>query len=141
MSYVPAEENPATEVPDAEIPSLLLHLIPESADSITELFDQPAQTAVTSRDAVVQLYELLTECFTTPVLMPQLTSDSPDAQLLRRCWDFVDRIVAHSSMHVRGAVYFEVLETAWPYMRDRTRTRTLKMLDTYDVRVTGINRR
>ncbi|MBB5932451.1 hypothetical protein [Streptomyces echinatus] len=85
-------------------------MIPQSADSIAGLFDQPAQAAVTNRDAVVQLYELLTECLTTPVLMPQLTSDSPDSQLLSRCWDFVDRIVAHSSVYVRGAVHFEVLE-------------------------------
>ncbi|MFI2762326.1 hypothetical protein ACH5A3_26220 [Streptomyces echinatus] len=42
-------------------------MIPQSADSTAGLFDQPAQAAVTNRDAVVQLYELLTECLTTPV--------------------------------------------------------------------------
>ncbi|MDX3849169.1 hypothetical protein [Streptomyces sp. AK02-01A] len=145
------KENPAEEIPTAEIPRLLLRMIPGSADPIAEMFHQPAEAAVLTEDAAVMLYELLAGCFTTPVLMPQLESDSPDTELLTRCWDFVERIVAHSSQHVRGAVYFEVLEqllnaeglveAAWPYMKERTRARTLKMLDTFAVYVPGINRR
>jgi hypothetical protein len=60
----------------------------------------------------VRLYRLLAECFTTPVLMPELESDSPDGELLGRCWDFVETIVAHPSEHVSGAVYFEVLDSS-----------------------------
>ncbi|MFE9613705.1 hypothetical protein [Streptomyces sp. NPDC006012] len=151
MSDSHPEENPAEDIPAAEIPPLLLRMIPESADLIAEMFHQPAEAAVLTEDAAVMLYELLTQCFTTPVLMPQLESDSPDTELLTRCWDFVERIVAHSSQHVSGAVYFEVLEqllnadglveAAWPYMKERTRARTLSMLDFYDVRLPGINRR
>ncbi|WP_458248485.1 hypothetical protein [Streptomyces sp. MAI_2237] len=99
----------------------------------------------------MELYELLGECFTTPVLMPQLESEHPNAELLERCWDFVERIVDHSTDHVSGAVYFEVLEqllnvdglmeAARPSMKARTRARALMMLDTYDVRLPGINRR
>ncbi|MGW3950741.1 hypothetical protein ACWEKM_07235 [Streptomyces sp. NPDC004752] len=142
-------ELPSKEVPTEEIPPLLLHLIPETADSIAEVFHQPAESAVVTEKPVVRLYKLLAECFTTPVLMPQLESDTPDVELLERCWDFVERIVAHSSEHVSGAVYFEVLEqllnadglveAAWPYMKERTRARTLMMLDFYDVRLPGIN--
>jgi hypothetical protein len=97
----------------------------------------------------VRLYRLLAECFTTPVLMPELESDSPDGELLGRCWDFVETIVAHPSEHVSGAVYFEVLdqllldrglvEAAWPYMKERTRASTLLMLDDADLRLPGIN--
>ncbi|MGW3950742.1 hypothetical protein ACWEKM_07240 [Streptomyces sp. NPDC004752] len=149
MSDVPTGENPDQEVPTEEIAPLLLRMIPESADSIAELFHRPAEEAVLTEDAAVMLYELLAGCFTTPVLMPQLRSDGPDTQLLTRCWDFVERIVAHSTRHVSGAVYFEVLdqllidsglvEAAWPYMQERTRARTLTMLDFYDVRLPGIN--
>ncbi|WP_073945702.1 hypothetical protein [Streptomyces kebangsaanensis] len=139
------------DVPAEEIPSLLLQIIPESAEFIAEKFQKPAEAAVLAQDAVVHLYGLLTECFTEPVLMPQLESKAPDKELLKRCWDFVDRIVDHSSQHVSGAVYFRVLEellnadglveAAWPYMKDRTRACTLKMLDFYGVFLPGINRR
>ncbi|MGM9465161.1 hypothetical protein [Streptomyces murinus] len=139
------------EVPTKEIPALLLRMIPESAEPIAELYDRPAERAVVMEDAWMRLYRLLADCFTTPVLMPQLESGRPDAELLTRCWDFVERVVDHSSELVGGAVHFEVLEqllnaeglveAAWPRMKDRTRTRTLKMLDCYDVRLRGINRR
>ncbi|SED91511.1 hypothetical protein SAMN05216532_6236 [Streptomyces sp. 2231.1] len=150
MSDVPADGS-RPEIATEEIPSLLLRMIPESADSIAETYDRPAETAVVTEDAWVRLYKLLAECFTTPVLMPESESAGPDTELLGRCWDFVETIVAHPSEHVSGAVYFEVLEqllnaeglveAAWPCMKDRTRARTLQRLDGYDVRLPGINRR
>ncbi|WP_333774192.1 hypothetical protein [Streptomyces sp. IBSBF 3136] len=150
MNDVPADES-RVEIATADIPSLLLRMIPESADSIAETSGHPAEKAMVTEEAWVLLYRLLAECFTTPVLMPELESVRPDAQLLGRCWDFVETIVARSSEHVSGAVYFEVLEqllnaeglieAAWPYMKDRTRARTVQMLDSYDVRLPGINRR
>ncbi|RMB87052.1 hypothetical protein [Streptomyces shenzhenensis] len=142
-------DTPAKEIRADEIPSLLLRMIPESADSITETYHRPAKAAVVTEETWVRPYRLLAECFTMPVLMPELESDSPDTELLSRCWEFVERIVAHPTEHVSGAVYFEVLEqllnapglveAAWPYMKERTRARTLKMLDSYDVRLPGIN--
>ncbi|MEU9977708.1 hypothetical protein [Streptomyces sp. NPDC051014] len=151
MSDIPAGENPTPEIPPEEIPALLLNTVPECADFIAEMFHRPAGTAVLTEEAGVMLYELLAGCFTTPVLMPQLRSGRPDSHLLTRCWDFVERIVDHPTQHVGGAVYFEVLdqllidsglvESAWPYMKERTRARTLLMLDDFDVRLRGINRR
>ncbi|MGW2683483.1 hypothetical protein ACWC6I_10000 [Streptomyces sp. NPDC001414] len=151
MSDAPAKEDPAQEIPSEEIPALLLSMVPECADFIAEMFHQPAETAVLTEDAAVMLYELLAGCFTTPVLMPQLRSDSPDTHLLTRCWDFVEHIVDHPTQHVGGAVYFEVLdqllidgglmEAAWPYMKERTRARTLLMLDDFDVRLPGVDPR
>ncbi|MFJ3762118.1 hypothetical protein [Streptomyces sp. NPDC090080] len=151
MSDAPAREDPAQAIPSEEIPALLLSMVPECADFIAEMFHQPAETAVLTEDAAVMLYELLAGCFTTLVLMPQLRSDSPDTHLLTRCWDFVERIVDHPTQHVGGAVYFEVLdqllidgglvEAAWPYMKERTRARTLLMLDDFDVRLPGVDPR
>ncbi|MFI8093991.1 hypothetical protein ACIF9R_37775 [Streptomyces sp. NPDC086080] len=140
-----------SDVPDEKIPPLLLHLVPESAEYIAEKYRMSAESAVLTRDAVVDLYEVLAECFTTPVLMPQLESPTPDPELLGRCWGFVERIVDHTSRHVSGAVYFEVLEqllnadglveAAWPYMKERSRARTVKMLNFYGILLPGINRR
>ncbi|MFJ9732715.1 hypothetical protein ACIRUL_15395 [Streptomyces sp. NPDC101171] len=150
MNDVPADLSRA-EISVADIPSLLLRTIPESADPIAETYGHPAETAVLTERLWVRLYRLLAECFTTPVLMPELKRASPDTELLGRCWDFVETIVAHPSEHVSGAAYFEVLEqllnaeglaeAAWPYMKDRTRARTVQMLNFYDVRLSGINRR
>ncbi|MFJ8779776.1 hypothetical protein [Streptomyces sp. NPDC102476] len=118
------------------------------AQFIANKYGLPTERAVWTEDAVLDLYEVLTECFTTPVLMPQLQSPAPDAELLQRCWDFVEQVVDHSSLHVRSAVYFEVLEPLlnpgtliedyWPYMKERTRRRTLMMLDPYGTSVPGI---
>ncbi|MEV0692542.1 hypothetical protein [Streptomyces sp. NPDC050388] len=138
------------DFPVEEIPSLLLHTVPESAEFLAEKYRMPAEAAVLTQDAVLDLYAILADCLTTPVLVPQLESPHPDTGLLGRCWDFVERIVGHSSQYVSGAVYFEVLEqllnadglveAAWPYMKDRTRARTVKMLNFYGVFVPGINR-
>lgn len=151
MSDAPPGESRPEEIATAEVPALLLRMIPESADSIAELYDRPAETVVRAEDTWKRLYRLLAECFSTPVLMPELESGTPDTELLGRCWDFVERLVAHPSELVSGAISFEVLEqllnaeglveAAWPHMRDRTRKATLRMLDGYDVRLPGINRR
>ncbi|MFH0178343.1 hypothetical protein ACIA6D_45065 [Streptomyces cacaoi] len=140
-----------SEIPAGDIPALLLRTLPESAEFIAEKYEMPAEAAVLTEAAAVGLYSLLAECFTTPVLMPQLESDAPNPELLERCWDFVERLTAHSLESVRGAAYFEVLEqllnadglveAAWPYMGERTRARTLTMLDFYGVHLPGINRR
>ncbi|MFI6441476.1 hypothetical protein [Streptomyces sp. NPDC050759] len=140
-----------SEIPVRDVPALLLHTVPESARFIAEKYGLPAEQAVLTEDAIVGLYRLLAECFTEPVLMSQLQSSAPDTELLQRCWGFVESIVDHSSEHVGGAVYFEVLEQllnpgtliedSWPYMKERTRARTVRMLDSYGVYLPGINRR
>lgn len=137
-----------SEIPDEDVPALLLRTVPECAPFIAEKYGLPAEQAVLTEEAIVGLYGLLSECFTEPVLMPQLQSLAPDKELLQRCWDFVEPIVDHSSAHVGGAVYFEVLEQllnpgtliedSWPYMKERTRRRTLMMLDSYGTSVPGI---
>ncbi|MDQ0579530.1 hypothetical protein [Streptomyces rishiriensis] len=140
-----------SEIPADDIPALLLRTLPECAEFIAEKYEMPAEAAVRTEAVAVDLYGLLAECLTTPVLMPQLESDAPDPELLARCWDFVERLTAHSLESVRGAAYFEVLEqllnadglveAAWPYMKERTRARTLTMLDFYGVHLPGIDRR
>ncbi|WP_405556422.1 hypothetical protein OIE52_28465 [Streptomyces canus] len=140
-----------SDVPFEEIPSLLLRTIPESAEFIAEKYEMPAEAAVLTEDAPYHIQSVLAQCFMTPILMPQLESDTPDTELLERCWDFVERLTDHSLESVRGAAYFEVLEqllnahglveAAWPYMKERTRARTLTMLDSYGVHLRGINRR
>ncbi|MEV2197814.1 hypothetical protein AB0I02_43600 [Streptomyces phaeochromogenes] len=136
------------EIADEDVPARLLRTVPESAPFIADKYGLPAERAVLTEGAVLDLYEVLTECFTTPVLMPQLQSSAPDVELLQRCWDFVESIVDHSSTHVRGAVYFEVLEpllnthglieSSWPYMKERTQRRTLLMLHSYGTSVPGV---
>ena len=77
-------DTPAQEISVHEIPSLLLRMIPESADSIAGTYHLPAQAAVVTEETWVRLYLLLAECFTTPVLMPELENDSPNTGLLTR---------------------------------------------------------
>ncbi|GGQ93175.1 hypothetical protein [Streptomyces asoensis] len=140
-----------SEIPLSDIPALLLRTLPETADFIAQKYEMSAEAAVLTEEMTADLYEVLAECLTAPVLMPQLKSATPDTELLARCWDFVERLTAHSLESVRGAAYFEVLEqlldadglveAAWPYMGERTRARTLTMLDFYGVRLPGIDGR
>ena len=41
------------------------------------------------------VYDLLTEAFVDPILLPQLQSSAPDVELVQRCFDFVESIVDH----------------------------------------------
>jgi hypothetical protein len=140
-----------SDVPFEEIPSLLLRTVPETAEFIADKYGMSAEVAVLTEEAPLDLQSVLAQCFMTPILMPQLESGTPDTELLERCWDFVERLTEHSLESVRGAAYFEVLEqllsadglveAAWPYMKERTRARTLTMLDFYGVHLRGVNRR
>ncbi|MFJ3720620.1 hypothetical protein [Streptomyces sp. NPDC090057] len=62
MNDVPADLSRA-EIAVADMPSMLLRMIPESADSIAETYGQPAETAVLTDRLWVRLYRLLAECF------------------------------------------------------------------------------
>ncbi|MEU3835321.1 hypothetical protein [Streptomyces microflavus] len=139
------------EIPVESVPSLLLRTVPESGKFIAEKYGMPAGQAVLAEDSWVDLYEVLTETLMEPLVLPQLRSSDPDGELLRRCFDFLEQVVDHSSEHVRGAVYFEVLEPllnpgtlvedSFPYMKERMRKGTLEMLDSYDIEVPGVTDR
>lgn len=137
-----------SEIPEDDVCALLLRTVPETAPFIVDMYDVPAEQAVLTNDMMLDLYPVLLDCFTTPVHMPQLRSPDPDSELLARCWDFVEQVVSHSSMHVSGAVYFQVLEqlmddlalvrNAWPHMQEQTRECTLAMLSDFGTSVRGI---
>ncbi|MFJ6528307.1 hypothetical protein ACIQMZ_23870 [Streptomyces longwoodensis] len=107
----PRRDGSGQEIPFEEIPALLLSMVPECADSIAEMFHQPAETAVLTEEAAVMLYELLARCLVYFEALDQLLLDSG------------------------------LVEAAWPYMKQRTRARALLMLDDADLRLPGINRR
>lgn len=121
-----------------EVPGLLLRMVPETAAHIAELYGMPAAEAVGSEAAEYDTYALLDEAFMRPVVQPELRKESPDAELLDRCFAFVDLLVRSSTHALTGPVYFQVLEAlleeepfveaAAPFMRQRTREETVRML-------------
>ncbi|WP_405810478.1 hypothetical protein OG729_37210 [Streptomyces sp. NBC_00210] len=130
---------------EEDVPLLLLQMVPESAKFIAEKYGMPADQAVLTEGAMLGVYDLLTEAFVDPILLPQLQSSAPDVELVQRCFDFVESIVDHPKEHIRGAVYFQVLEQflnagtliedSFPYMKERTRKRTLRMLEAYGISI------
>ena len=138
-----------SEVAVEGVPALLLEIVPETAEFIAERYGVPAERAVRTEEAVLDLYPILLDCLWRSVIRPQLDAPAPDAELLGRCFAFVERVVDHPSEHVGGAVYFNVLEslldaegyveTAFPHMRKRTRESTIRMLDSYETVVPGVN--
>ncbi|MFJ3933200.1 hypothetical protein [Streptomyces sp. NPDC090029] len=137
-----------SEIRYEDIPALLLRIVPESCDSIEAKYGVPAQQAVLGQEMALDAYEVLTECLMEPVLLPQLHGDSPDAELLERCWAFVETARTCSSDLVRGAAHFQVLEAlldedglverAWPAMKEGAREEMRRILAFYGVRLPGI---
>ncbi|MCX4819016.1 hypothetical protein OG883_03670 [Streptomyces sp. NBC_01142] len=137
-----------SEIRADDMPLLMLRMVPESAEFIAEKYGMPADHAVVTRDAMLDLYDLLTEAFMDPILLPQLRSSAPDTELLQRCFDLVERLMESPDESLRGAVYFQVLEQflnpgtliedSFPYMRERTRKRTVMMLKGYGITLPGI---
>ncbi|MBN0047816.1 hypothetical protein JS756_27645 [Streptomyces actuosus] len=131
-----------------DAPALLLAMVPESADYISELYEMPAADAVRTDHPWVDMFDLLTAALADPIIIPQLRSESPDSGLLQRCFDYTEQLITSPSSPLREAVYFQVIEAllgedvpfqkAFPYMRKATWERTVRMLNTYEVSVPGV---
>ncbi|MFI7099662.1 hypothetical protein ACIBK8_09915 [Streptomyces sp. NPDC050161] len=133
-----------SELDPLEVPALLLRMVPETAEHIAELYEMPADKAVTSEAARYDTFALLQEAFMEPVVLPELTRTSPDAELMGRCFEFADLLVRSSTHALTGPVYFQVLEEffdtdllekAIPFMREATRKRTARMLTGHELPV------
>ncbi|MFG2224930.1 hypothetical protein [Streptomyces sp. NPDC048644] len=130
--------NTMSDLDPLEVPALLLRMVPETAEHIAELYEMPADKAVTSEAAQYDTFALLQEAFMEPVVLPELARTSPDAELMGRCFEFADLLVRSSTHALTGPVYFQVLEAlleeemflqrAIPFMREKTREKTAKML-------------
>ncbi|MFD7101400.1 hypothetical protein [Streptomyces celluloflavus] len=126
-----------SEIDPLEVPALLLRMVPETAEHIAELYEMPAEMAVTSEAAQYDTFALLQDAFMEPIVLPELRKASPDAELMGRCFKFVDLLVRSSTHALTGPVYFQVLEEffepvplekAIPFMSKATRERTAEML-------------
>ncbi|UQA97081.1 hypothetical protein [Streptomyces halobius] len=131
-----------SEIQVQEAPLLLLRMVPETAQYIAEMYEMPASEAVGTEDVWYDLYQLLDEAFTRPIVQPELRKEAPDAELMGRCFEFVEILTRASSQYFTGAVYFQVLdalleeedllERAIPFMREKTRKDTVQMLIGYE---------
>ncbi|NUV77827.1 hypothetical protein [Streptomyces fungicidicus] len=132
-----------TEISREYAPALLLEMIPEAAEHIAELYEMPAEEAVKTEHPTVDTFDLLGDALARPIIVPELREQTPDADLLRRCFDYTELLLASPSLLLREAAYFQILEAllgenvpyakAFPYMRSRTRQRALRMLDGYGI--------
>lgn len=123
--------------------ALLMEMIPEAAEYVAELYEMPAVEAVRTEHPTVDTFDLLGDALAQPVIVPQLQEESPDSDLLRRCFEYTELLLTSSSSVLREAAYFQILEAllgenvsygkAFPFMRSKTRQRALEMLDTYGV--------
>ncbi|MEU7354853.1 hypothetical protein ABZ663_31530 [Streptomyces albidoflavus] len=123
--------------------ALLLEMIPEAAEHMTELYGMPAEKAVRTEHPSVDTFDLLGDALAQPVIVPELRAQTPDADLLQRCFDYTELLLTSPSSLLREAAYFQILEAlldenvpyakAFPYMQSRTRQRALRMLDGYGI--------
>ncbi|MEU3103896.1 hypothetical protein [Streptomyces griseoflavus] len=132
-----------TKIRREDAPALLLKMLLEAAEHITELYDMPAEEAVRTEHPIVDTFDVLGDALAQPIIVPELRAEAPDADLLRRCFDCTELLLTSPSSVLREAAYFQILEAllgenvpyaqAFPYKRSHTRQRALKMLDGYDV--------
>ncbi|WP_432067566.1 hypothetical protein [Streptomyces sp. C10-9-1] len=134
-----------------DAPALLLDMIPEAAECIAELYEIPAAEAVRTHHLSVDMFDVLTAVLVEPILIPQLRSNSPDAELLQRCFDYTERLLTSQNSALSEPIYFQVIEAllgedvpfqkAFPYIRKATWERTVLMLKNYEVSVPGVTDR
>ncbi|MEV3861500.1 hypothetical protein AB0J38_45250 [Streptomyces sp. NPDC050095] len=131
------------EIDREDVPALLLEMVPEAAEHIAGLYEMPAVEAVKTEHPDVDTFDLLGDALAQPIIIPQLRSETPNADLLQRCFDYTELLVKSPSSSLREGAYFQILEAllgedvpyakAFPYMRPYTRQQALKMLDHYAV--------
>ncbi|MEU6107224.1 hypothetical protein ABZ853_02275 [Streptomyces albidoflavus] len=132
-----------TVLSGGDAPALLLKMIPEAAEHLAELYEMPAEEAVRTDHPSVDTFDLLGDALAQPLILPELRSQAPDADLLRRCFDYTELLLTSPISLLREAAYFQILEAlldgdvpyakAFPYMREHTRRRAIRMLDGYGV--------
>ncbi|MEU2535815.1 hypothetical protein [Streptomyces albidoflavus] len=55
-------------------------------------------------------FDLLGDALAQPVIVPELRAQTPDADLLRRCFDYTELLLTSPSLLLREAAYFQILE-------------------------------
>ncbi|MGW1075152.1 hypothetical protein [Streptomyces sp. NPDC002537] len=134
-----------------QIPALLLEFVPEAAETIEEETGMPVHKAVRDEDVALDYFNLLGNAFSYPILLPQLRAGDPDRDLVARCFAFVEKLMESPEGGIRSAAYFQCLEpllnahglieTALPFMGERTRREAAKMVQFYAVEVDDGTRR
>ncbi|MFI0909377.1 DUF7674 family protein [Streptomyces abikoensis] len=134
-----------------QIPALLVDFVPEAASLIEEEADMPIREAVRDDDFAIGYFNLLGNVLSYPLLMPQLRSGDPDRDLVARCFAFVEKLMESPEDGIRSAAHFQfleplldaggLLETALPFMGERTRGEAAKMVQFYAVEVDDDTRR
>ncbi|WP_242536519.1 hypothetical protein [Streptomyces albidoflavus] len=122
---------------------LLLEMIPEAAEHMAELYGMPAEGAVRTEHPSVDTFDLQGDALAQPVIVPELRAQTPDADLLGRCFDYTELLLTSPFLLLREAAYFQILEAlldenvpyakAFPYIRSHTRQQALRMLDGYGI--------
>ncbi len=134
-----------------QIPALLADFVPEVAGLIEEEADMPLHEAVRDEDFALGYFNLLGNVLSYPLLMPQLRAEDPDRDLVARCFAFVEKLMESPEEGIRSAAHFQcleplldakgLLETALPFMGERTRSDAAKMVQFYAVEVDDDTRR
>lgn len=93
-----------------EIPPLLLQLVPESGQNISAAAGGPAEEVVAGEFDWIDFYDFLSSVFYRGLLLPELQNADPDADLLDRCFKFVEILLASPIESISTGAYFETLE-------------------------------
>ncbi len=128
-----------------QIPALLVDFVPETVSLIEEEADMPIHEAVHDDDFAIDYFNLLGNVLSYPLLMPQLRSEDPDRDLVARCFAFAEKLMESPEDGIRSVAYWQfveplfdadiLLETALPFMGERTREKTAEMVRVYAVEV------
>ncbi|MBC9728574.1 hypothetical protein [Streptomyces sp. TRM68367] len=94
----------------SDIPGLLLDVVPESRTAVEEMLRTPAVKILSEGPPWYDLYNFLKEVLWHGVMLPEFRSDSPNKELLRRCFTFVEVLISSPVQSISDAGYFQAIE-------------------------------
>lgn len=123
----------------SDIPGLLLDVVPESRAAVEEMLRTPAAKILSEGPPWYDLYTFLKEALWNGVMLPEFRSDSPDKELLRRCFTCVEALVSSPVQSISDAGYFQAVEPifadeelvliSFPLMGEKTLSAAREALD------------
>lgn len=85
-------------------------MVPESGEVISVFLGRPTEEVITGEIEWFDLYDFLSGVAYRGIILPELRRQVRNAELLSRCFEFVELLLMSPVDSIHAAAYFEVIE-------------------------------
>ncbi|MEN8654734.1 hypothetical protein ABCR94_30125, partial [Streptomyces sp. 21So2-11] len=78
--------------------------------ALREVPDRPRSDFEAWPDRDSDLYDFLPMAFVRPILLPELSKEPANREVLVPCFEFIEGLASNEDEYIQGALYFEVYE-------------------------------